>query len=203
MRGTGRFAIASLALAPALGAFAAAQLLKLPFPGPAEPPFYTASIAPYFDSGGNLFAVHDGEWAVISFARPISIVPPHHNLLEPDFAVFGQPMTMRGFALFETFPGPPTMSQARGDGSVPVWFMRWNELQGAVADLNLTLAELEALPSLRRGSASYYQEQNHFANHQVSHLAAVARGTLEGGGRFRLQVVEVALGLPQVTIKFE
>ena len=188
-------------LAGAVAAVSASGLIRLPFPGPAEPPLYTASIAPFIVNG-DVFTVNDGQWAVISFARPISSIPADQDLLAFDFNAFGQPMTMRGFALFEEFPGPPTMSQARGDGAVPVWFMHVDELMGALADSALTLAELEALPSLKRGLASYYQEQNHYTNHRVSHLAAVASGTLEDGRTFRVNAVEVSLELMHVEIEF-
>lgn len=189
------------ALCSIVAAPIARQLIRLPFPGPAEPPFFTASVAAYVLHDG-FFTVNDGQTAVIAFARPISIIPPNQDLLTPDFSLFGSPMTMRGFALFEEFPGPPTMSQARGNGAVPVWFMSQQELLTALADHVLTLAELEALPSLQKGVASFYQEQNHYAKHPVSHLAAVAMGQLEDGREFYFQAVEVALGLPTVTIRF-
>ena len=53
----------------------------------------------------------------------------------------------------------------------------------------LTLPELEALPSLRKGSASFFQETLHPAGGaRVDVKNIVARGTLEDGTLFQVHV---------------
>jgi hypothetical protein len=44
---------------------------------------------------------------------------------------------------------------------VPVWIMSSGDFLDALADGGLTVSELEALPSLFKGSASFYHETFH------------------------------------------
>ena len=176
--------------------------IRLRVPGDIDSPLYVSNVAPFIALDGSLFAVQDGEWAAIAFIRPIDQIPTDVNLLEADFGAFRKPMTVDGFAIFKAPEDRvPMITEAHGLGAVPVWFVAWTELQAA-ADHILTLAELEAMPSLLEGTASFFQEQNHFTNHQVSHLTAVARGDLEDGRSFYLRAVEVDLELVEVSIRF-
>ena len=60
------------------------------------------------------------------------------------------------------------------------------------------------MKSLRTGTASFYQEENHlYGVHPVSHLAVVARGKLSDGSSFDVRVIEVGLELKQVQIDFK
>ena len=186
----------------AAGAVYANILLRIP--DDIEPPLYLSNVTPFIASDGTVFAIHNGEWAALAFIRRIEDVPPDSNLLGADFSAIGKPLTVDGFAIFETPQDRvPIITETRGLGAVPVWFVNWDELQAAIADRNLTRSELEAMPSLLKGSASYFQEQNHFTTHKVSHLAAIASGTLEDGRSFSLQAVEVDLKLVQAQIVFK
>ena len=182
---------------------AASASIRLRIPGDVDPPLYLSNVAPFIAPDGSVFAIQDGEWAAIAFIRPMDQIPTDVNLLVADFDALGKPMTVAGFAIFKTPQDRvPLTTETRGLGAVPVWFVAWSELQAASEDQILTLAELEAMPSLLEGTASYFQEQNHFTSHRVSHLAAVARGGLEDGRSFYLQVVEVDLELVEVRIRF-
>jgi hypothetical protein len=73
-----------------------------------------------------------------------------------------------------------------------------------MADGDLTMLELWTADSLRIGSAEFYEHQNHvFGVHPVSHLTIVGRGSLEGGGSFELNAIEVDLDLMYVQIDFD
>ncbi len=196
-------ALSLLLLLLVIGSAALANI-RLRIPEDLEPPVYTGSVTPFIGADGTLFAVHDGERAAISFIRPTGLIPVGSNLLDADFSALGKPMLVTGFALFRSAEDRvPIATEARGLGAVPVWFMRWEELRAAMLDGVLTIGELESLPSLLKGTARFYHEQNHFHGvHRVSHLAAVARGTLEDGRSFELQATEVRLGLPHVRIVF-
>jgi hypothetical protein len=51
----------------------------------------------------------------------------------------------------------PSQVSDHGLGAAPVWFVRLPEIQAAVADGNLTIAEILAMPSLRKGFASQFE----------------------------------------------
>jgi len=146
--------------------------------------------------------ITDGEWVAVVFYRPASCIPADFNMLDffdlPDATGLGafdcQPPTTDSVEKWQNGPEldpAPILVKFRGLGAVPVWFVTWSELEAAIADDMLTIGELEALPSLRRGSADHYNEivypwQN--AKNGNGDLRIVARGELEDGGRFRLRV---------------
>src|SRR5687768_8643914 len=167
---------------------------RLRVPEDATPPFYTSGSGPFILGDGSLFAINDGEWAAIVFYRSAEFAPAGFDFLnDSDPNVFDAPLHVEGFIQFDRH-GNFLMSQARGTGAVPIWFVRWDELQAATGDGTLLLDELLAMDSLRIGAAMELEEQNHVADvHPVSHLTVVASGTLEGGGTFDLRVVEVGL----------
>jgi hypothetical protein len=150
-------------LCGALASTALANVLRR-IPDEVQPPLYTSNITPCLTPGGGIFVVHDGPWAAITFIRPTDLIPPNHDLLGVDSGAIGTPMLVDGFGVFATAEDRvPFMTEVHGLGAVPVWFVDWDELQGALADETLTFAELTGLPSLLKGSASFYQEQNHWA----------------------------------------
>jgi hypothetical protein len=136
-------------------------------PGPPAYSQIQRAIGPY-----PFFIPHTDEWAAIPFLRNTACVPPNFNLLDfNDFTPafpggpprpFVCPLTAEGFALWKNGPPPidfvPIFSELHGTGSVPVWFVSWAELLAAVADDNLTLAELSAMGSLQVGYADFYNE---------------------------------------------
>jgi hypothetical protein len=139
---------------------------------------------------------NDGEWAAIPFYRPPECTRGDFNLL--DFfdapAAFGcnaaEPY-LSGFGIFPNGPfAAPIQSrlQTVPGRIMPVWFVRWPELEAAIADDNLTISELAALPSLLRGGATFYSETLHpLQVAQQPRLTTVAFGYLEDGRAFVYQ----------------
>jgi hypothetical protein len=199
----------------ALGVLAALVLagvvwadVRLSVPEDTEPPLYTSGAGPGLLPDGTIFALHNNEWAAIPFSRPPECVPVDFNLLDIlDFsgAPFACPLLVEGFTVWKDLSDPgPSLEQYQGLGAVPVWFVRWSELEAATADGELTILELASLDSLRIGTASFFQWQNHiYGLHPVSHATLVASGTLADGGSFDLVVIEVGLELVMVRIEFE
>jgi hypothetical protein len=143
-------------------------------------------------TAGEIF--HDGEWAVIPLYRPATCIPAEFNLL--DFfdipgAFFCQPQTVQTASIWKNGPPgdpAPIHAKSHGLGAVPVWFVTWAELEAAIADGVLTIGELESLPSLLKGTASFFTETLHpgeAAN--VGMLTFVARGVLDDGRTFQVQ----------------
>jgi hypothetical protein len=153
----------------------------------------------------------DGEWAAIAFYRPPTCVRADFNLL--DFfdvpAVFGCSAAdpyLDGFGLYRNGPmNAPTQSRLQTvPGEVmPIWFVRWSELEAAIADDNLTIGELAALPSLIEGGATFYIETLHpFQASRQTMTSIVAFGVLEDNRVFRFQATETLGELRHVEIAF-
>jgi hypothetical protein len=153
----------------------------------------------------------DGEWAAIAFYRPPTCVRPGFNLL--DFfdvpAVFGCSAPdpyLNGFGLFRNGPmNAPSQSRLQiVPGRVmPVWFVRWSELEAAIADDNLTIGELAGLPSLLEGAATFYSETLHpYQGSRQTMLSIIAFGVLEDNRIFRFQTTETLGEIRHVEIAF-
>jgi hypothetical protein len=153
---------------------------------------------------GELFAIHDDEWALIVFVRDPSGIPDDFDLLNDfDDDVLDAEVLIDGFIEVDD-EGNLLMTQIQGIDEVPIWFMSWEELQDATQDGTLEMGELEDMESLVKGTADFYEEKNHvFGVHNVSHLAFVAEGTLDEGGTFQVEAVEVDLDLKQVRIDLD
>jgi hypothetical protein len=177
---------------------------RLRFPEDGEPPFYNSSAGPALNADGSLFALHDGEWAAIPFYRSPEFAPLDYDLLNKiDPSAFDAPLQVTGFIELDN-EGNIFLEQTQGTGAVPIWFLKWADLQTIAADGDLTIGELLDVESLRMGIADFYEHQNHvFGVHPVSHLTIVGQGTLEDGSAFELRAVEVGLELQQITIDFE
>jgi hypothetical protein len=210
---------AGVASAIALGATVGAVLLqaavRVNFPSEVPgPPFYAFLERPPL---GEIF--RDGDWAAIPFVRDPSCIPPTFNLLDtndlvPAFGNVGPPraflcaLTVNGFAIFKNGPPPidpaPIQTYYSGLGQVPVWFVRWTDLQAAIADDVLTIAELRSLPSLIVGSASFFEaigqpgtlRPQGFGNGKIE---VVALGTLSDGRRFTFTSRE--MGVDQISVQ--
>jgi hypothetical protein len=82
----------------------------------------------------------------------------------------------------------PIHAKSHGLGAMPVWFVSWPQLEVAIADGVLTIGELESLPSLVKGTASFYTETLRPGQAaQIPFIGFVARGTLDGGLSFTAQ----------------
>jgi hypothetical protein len=179
----------------------AAVRLWVPLQDPG-PPFYAAIDRP---PTGQIF--HDGEWAAIPFVRDPACVPADVNLLD-GFDLPPRPfrcgLTVHGFVIYKNGPDDllPIHALLMGNGAVPIWFMRWSELQTAIDDDVLTITELETLPSLLVGSASFFEylqqpgafRPQGFGNGKIE---SVASGTLSDGRGFQFSVREV--GVDQIS----
>ena len=69
---------------------------------------------------------------------------------------------------------------------MPVWFVRWDELQDVVDDSGgvLTIIDLMLMGSLRVGVADFYMEELQTAANPVSSHRIVTFGELEDGTPF-------------------
>lgn len=189
----------ALLMAPLLSAIAQGEVrVEFPDDDPG-PPFY-ARIR-------HNFAIQNGQWAAIIFYRSPNCVAPSFNLLRLfNPAAFGCPLTVEGFALYDQVPPPPGVSpkQAKtfGLGAVPVWFVRWADLQTAVADGVLTIQDLAAMNPIV-GSATFFRETLHpTETAQVPKLSIVARGTTATGTFFvQASATGEGLELKHVTIE--
>jgi hypothetical protein len=144
--------------------------------------------------------IHDDVWAPIVFYRPPDCVPELFNLLAfYDFEnAFGcTPPTTDGFIIWDGEPwaSDPQLIALHGLGAVPVWFVEWPALQGAIADGELFIGELAGLPKLV-GSAGFYKE----VLHPGSSINLVANGMLEDGRVFELHANQLSGGVPNVQL---
>jgi len=169
---------------------------------------------PYYALLARGFAPNDGDWVGIVFTRLPTCVPGGFNLLNqfnPPIAWNCQ-LTVEGEAWWHDPSVPPAFQfRARGTGAVPVYFVRWSELETAIADDLLTIGELQSLPSLLIGSASFLQHVVHNTNQPTNHghETLVSRGTLEDGRTFEFRYNEKFLPetgehvFPNVKIDFK
>jgi hypothetical protein len=159
---------------------------------------------------GHVLVHNDGHWAAITFYRDPSCVPADFDLL--DFfdvpRAFVCELTVEGFEIWRNGPwagdAGPIQTVSFGLGEVPIWFVETAELQDKVDDDILTLGELEACATLRRGVASSFKETLHpYQIAQQTKLQIVARGALTGGGTFFFQVEETHNQQKHVSIQFK
>lgn len=144
---------------------------------------------PYYALLGRGFTPNDGDWAGIAFIRSPACVPAGFNLLDQfnPPAAWGCELTVEGKQWSHTLATPPPFQlRERGLGAVPIYFVRWSQLQAAVADDLLTIGELQSLPSLLVGSASFLEHVVHNTNQPTNHghETLVTRGTLGDGRTF-------------------
>jgi hypothetical protein len=166
------------------------------------PPFYASIARP---PGGQIF--QDGEWAAIPFLRATDCVLPDSNLLDGfDLRAFRCPLTVHGFDIYKNGPPPidpvPVYALLMGDGAVPIWFVRWSELQAAIADGELSIGELASLPSLLIGSASFFEYVNQIGvlrrqGPGNGKIEIASSGTLNDGREFQFSVREA--GVEQIS----
>jgi len=170
-----------------LSTVAQAQI-HLQIPEDLQPPIYAN-----FDRG---FMPHTEEWAVVIFYRTPDCVPADFNLLDffdPPPRPFSCDLQIEGHSNWRSLDDPyPADIHLQGTGAVPLWFVRWPDLQAAVADDELTVVELAALPSLLISSASFYHEsiRNDIRGQRGGNEAVVAAGTLTDGRSFQVEITE-------------
>jgi hypothetical protein len=147
----------------------------------------------------------DGEWVAITFVREPTCVPDDYNLLSgPDIpGAFACPLTIEGRVwLRDLSSSNPVKAQHRGLGEVPVYFVQLSEFETAVMDAELTIVELNGLPSLLIGDASFHRDVIQFPqNGRPGMHSIVSRGELQDGRSFRHSGVVV--GTENVQTKIE
>ena len=170
---------------------------------------------PYYSPLGNGLVATDGEWVAIPFLRDLSCVPDWANLAVPFGPADQCALTVKGHERWQDgkwddglpWDGvAPRQTQYIGLGAVPILFVSLAEFGPEIADGHITLPELQALPSLRIGTATDYKETDILGlsgPHGIGRgsYKINARGTLEGGGNFRLMVNEVLGELVEVRIE--
>lgn len=181
-------------------------ILRFPSEQPG-PPFYAL-----FERG---FAPSDNGWVGIVFVRAPSCVPAGFNLLDgfdSPLVAWACELTVEGEAWWhDPSVPPPFQIHERGLGAVPVYFVRQAELLAAIADDVLTIGELESLPSLLIGAASFLEHIVHNTNQPTNHghETLVSRGVLEDGRSFEFRYNEKFLPesgehvFPNVKIEFK
>ena len=174
-------------------------MVRLSVPRDTPAPLYYARIAA--DSTGTEIW-HDDTLAAIVFYCDPGQVPQDFNLL--GFYATDPveiPMTVSGFILWDSEAmaamEAPRLINLHGDGAVPVWFVRWPELQVAIADGELTVPELETLTSLKQGTAAVYDEELL----PLKHITMNAEGRLEDGRRFQFHATGTRAGRQVVRIR--
>jgi hypothetical protein len=147
------------------------------------------------------------EWVAIAFYRDPACVRADFNLLNFfDFAnipgIFSCPLTMHGFDIRDDpASAGPRQSKLQGDGAVPIWFVSVDDFNAALP--GLTIAELQAMPSLLQGVATFYEETLHpMGIAKQSVLSIVASGDLPDGRTFHFVAVEAAGVIRHVSIAF-
>jgi hypothetical protein len=157
------------------------------------------------------FIPHTDDWAAVPFVRQTACVPLNFNLL--DFADLapafpgGPPrsllcdLTVEGHAIFKNGPPPvdiaPIQTHMQGLGTVAIWFVSTEELATALQDDILTIAELTSLPSLRIGSAAFFELTQQPGplrkGFGTGKIELNATGTLIGGGSFEFRMREMGI----------
>ncbi|HXW07731.1 MAG TPA: hypothetical protein VD833_21055 [Vicinamibacterales bacterium] len=145
--------------------------------------------------------IHTEEWAAIVFYREPACVRPDFNLL--DFldipAAFSCQLTVDGFQIFkDPLPAPPIQLNVAGLGAVPIWFVRWPDLQAAMADDEVTIGELQGLSPVT-GSADVFRERLDPFNQ----LTITARGKLADGRGFALEFTYAGGDVRHLRIAFQ
>jgi hypothetical protein len=150
---------------------------------------------PYYALFGRGIVPNDNGWTGIAFIRSPSCVRAGFNLLDQ----FDRPaalscqLTVEGDEWWHSVSEPPPFQMREyGLGAVPVYFVRLSELTAAIANDVLTISELQALPSLLIGSASYLLQVVHNSNQPTNHghETLVSHGRLADGRTFEFRYNE-------------
>ncbi len=155
---------------------------------------------PWYADFGRDFIPTNGRDVAIVFWRDPDKVPEDFNLLDffdPPRA-FGESFLLTGTEYHEgeVTPGtPPKVSTYENAEPLPVYFVSDAELRQEIADDRLTISDLKAFESLRKGMADH--SRHYIILNTFSSTAAT--GALEDGTSFFLNVFERADANPSET----
>jgi hypothetical protein len=187
---------------------AASADVRTPFPPDPGAPLYT-----YLQrtADGSAFFANDGEWAAIWFFRDPGCIPADFNLLNtvdltPAFPggpprPFLCPLTVSGFDIWKNGPFPidsVPLQESDSGSAVPVWFVKAVEFRAAAADDVVTIGEIQAMPSLRKGIARTFETVDHFGAYRPQgegkgSIETTANGTLQDGAAFQVEFREMGV----------
>lgn len=168
--------------------------LDFPLQSPGVPAYARLELlVPNFDVPNN------NRWAAIVFYRDPACVPHDFNLGQffhpPGPAgpgAYGCPLLVEGHEIWNAEPAPgvsPIYVRTRNAvPNLPIWFVAWDELQPILESGQVFIGDITALPSLVRGSASWYEEAlypNGAA--EIPGITLRSEGKLEDGGKFWLR----------------
>jgi hypothetical protein len=141
-----------------------------------------------------VFIINDGEWAAIPFYRDPTCVPADFNLVQQVDVpgAFGCASTVEGYVIFAPHGEPGFHFHAQGpvEGfpAPTVYFVKYAELLATIEDGELLIGELLALPSLKTGRATFFQDNSGATVTDVSyrhfHADFRAQGILEGDPQY-------------------
>ncbi|NJD30800.1 MAG: hypothetical protein FIB04_02810 [Gammaproteobacteria bacterium] len=121
-------------------------------------------------------------------------------------AIFGCTLTVHGLEIWKNGVASdtgPMQSKLFGNGAVPVWFVSVPDFNVAAADNKVTILELQSLPSLRKGYATFFEETLHPAGAAVQTMLHISSsGWLEDGAAFQYEATEAGGQLTNVRIRF-
>jgi hypothetical protein len=168
------------------------------------------------DPGGPFYArinpmpphvFHDGEYAAIVFYRGPVGIPADFNLLQffdlpgpGGPGAFAVQLNTAGTNLWHgaVGNGAPKMSTSHGLGAVPIWFVPAAAVLAKIAEgQGLTIVDLAEIDGRLVGYAAQFQEVLHphpnppefgGGGHPAPKINLTARGMLEGGGTFQLNI---------------
>jgi len=135
----------------------------------------------------------NGEWAALAFYRQRQCIPESFNLLTlfDAPAAFDCPLdAIAGYEVWSNAPGvdaAPRHTRLTSSGGTSIWFVRVDEFYQAATDGTVTIGEFENMPSLRKGTADFYDELLRPSSTNLDILLHMtAYGRLDDGGGFRL-----------------
>jgi hypothetical protein len=158
----------------------------------------------------------NNDWAAIVFYRHPDCIPLDFDLGQffhipgPEApGAFGCRLLIEGFELWANGPEEdmaPFYARTRSAApDLPIWFVAWPELEALFANGMVFIDEIEALPSLIRGNARWFEESLHpNGSAPDPAISLTARGRLESGGRFFLDWhFHASAGEDEVIIELE
>ncbi len=175
--------------------------LDFPVDSPGVPAYARLELLiPDFDVPNN------DRWAAIVFYRDPACVPDDFNLGRffhlpgpGGPGAFGCRLLVEGHEIWQngprTDPAPIYVRTRNAVPDLPVWFVAWDELRPILESGQVFIGDIEALSSLVRGSARWFEEALYpNGSADVPGITLRAEGNLENGGVFRLNWHYVNLG---------